>query len=141
LADLGTRGGIIAALPDFEVHVQHAARFFCLFPLVLLLAFSCPAQDAGAKSRPALTAQRNRPFGQRRNDDEDLVRLEKEQAKRRNKARFESLKRDTDKLLELATELKQDVDRSDENVLSLDVIKKAEEIEKLAKQVKGKMKQ
>jgi hypothetical protein len=134
-------GGIIGAFPDFEVHVQHAARSFCLPSFVLLLVFSCPAQDPGVKSRPVLTAQTHRPFGQRRNEDEDLVRLEKEQAKRRNKARFESLKRDTDKLLELATELKQEVDRSSENVLSLEVIKKAEEIEKLAKQVKGKMKE
>jgi hypothetical protein len=36
--------------------------------------------------------------------------------------------------------LKQSVDKSDENVLSLDVIKKAEEIEKLARSVKEKMK-
>jgi len=32
------------------------------------------------------------------------------------------------------------VDRTNEHTLSLDVIKKAEEIEKLAKSVKGKMK-
>jgi hypothetical protein len=40
----------------------------------------------------------------------------------------------------LSVELKQSVDKSDENVLSLDVIKKAEEIEKLARGVKEKMK-
>ena len=40
----------------------------------------------------------------------------------------------------LSVELKQSVDKSDENVLSLDVIKKAEEIEKLARSVKDKMK-
>lgn len=64
----------------------------------------------------------------------------REMAKRRNKERQESLKKDTDRLLQLATELKQSVDKSNENVMSLDVIRKAEEIEKLAKQVKEKMK-
>jgi len=47
---------------------------------------------------------------------------------------------DADKLLELATQLKEYVDKTDENMLSLDVIKKAEEIEKLSKSVKEKMK-
>jgi hypothetical protein len=36
--------------------------------------------------------------------------------------------------------LKSYVEKSDENVLSLTVVKKAEEIEKLAKSVKDKMK-
>jgi len=36
--------------------------------------------------------------------------------------------------------LKQYVDKSNENVLSLDVLKKAEAIEKLARSVKEKMK-
>jgi hypothetical protein len=61
-------------------------------------------------------------------------------AKKRNLQRQEDIKKDTDKLLSLATELKQDVDKTDENTLSVDVIKKAEEIEKLAHTVKEKMK-
>ena len=60
--------------------------------------------------------------------------------KRAAKERAAAIKSDTDKLLKLSMELKQYVDKSDENVLSLDVIKKAEEIEKLAKNVKDKMK-
>jgi hypothetical protein len=50
------------------------------------------------------------------------------------------LKRDTDKLLEMATDLKQSVDRTNANILSMDVIKRAQEIEKLAKSVREKMK-
>ncbi len=57
-----------------------------------------------------------------------------------NKKREADLKRDTDRLLQLATELKASVDKSDENILSLDVIKKADQIEKLAHSVKEKMK-
>ena len=61
-------------------------------------------------------------------------------AKKAAKERQAAIKRDTDKLLELATQLKDNVDKSSENTLSMDVVKKAEEIEKLAKSVKEKMK-
>ena len=60
-------------------------------------------------------------------------------AKRRNEERQAAIKKDTDRLVQLATELKDYVDKSTENTLSLDVIKKAEEVEKLAKEVKNKM--
>ena len=60
--------------------------------------------------------------------------------KKANLQRQQDIQKDTEKLLELATELKQAVDKSSENTLSLDVIKKAEQIEKLAKTVKDKMK-
>jgi len=73
-------------------------------------------------------------------EDEAHARLEAEMAKKAAKERVAALKSDTDKLLKLSVELKNDVDKSDENVLSLDVIKKAEEIEKLAKSVREKMK-
>jgi len=66
--------------------------------------------------------------------------MDREMAKKVNQARQADLKRDTDKLLQLATELKKYVDKSNENVLSVDVLKKAEEIEKLAHRVKEKMK-
>ena len=60
--------------------------------------------------------------------------------KKWNKERQAKLKADTDKLLQLSTELKQQVDKSNENILSLEVIKKEEEIEKLAKNVRERMK-
>ncbi len=60
--------------------------------------------------------------------------------KKAAKERVAALKSDTEKLLKLSVELKAYVDKSDENILSLDVIKKADEIEKLAKSVKDKMK-
>lgn len=67
-------------------------------------------------------------------------RLQKEMEKKANEQRQAELKRDTEKLLKLSTELKEYVEKSNENVLSLDVIKKADEIEKLAHSVKTKMK-
>ena len=61
-------------------------------------------------------------------------------AKGQNQDRQKRLVNDTDKLLALATELKQEVSKTDKNTLSVDVIKKAEEIEKLAHSVKERMK-
>jgi hypothetical protein len=72
--------------------------------------------------------------------EESRKQIEKDMAKKANLERQEQLKRDTDKLLKLATELKDYVDKTNENVLSLDVIKKADQIEKLAHSVKEKMK-
>ena len=76
------------------------------------------------------------------NSDADPVqqRQAREMAKRANLQRQAALRADTDKLLKLAVELKESVDKSTENVLSLEVLKKAEEIEKLAHSVKDKMK-
>ena len=72
--------------------------------------------------------------------DEARDRIAHDMEKKAAKERVAALKSDTDKLLKLSVELKAYVDKSDENVLSLDVIKKAEEIEKLARSVKDKMK-
>lgn len=58
-----------------------------------------------------------------------------------NKKRQQEIHDDTEKLFQLATELKAAVDKSNENVLSLDVVRKADEVEKLAKKVKDKMKE
>jgi hypothetical protein len=66
--------------------------------------------------------------------------MEQDQAKMRNVDRQKQLVLDTEKLLALANELKTDVDKSTKDTLSLDVIRKADEIEKLAHNVKEKMK-
>ncbi len=71
----------------------------------------------------------------------DEIKRDNERMKAMNKDRAERIKRDTDKLLALSTELKQYVDKTNENVMSLEVIRKAEEIEKLAKNIREKMKE
>lgn len=65
--------------------------------------------------------------------------MERARLKKANEQRQAQLKADTDKLLALSQELKEYVDKTNENVLSMDVIKKADEIEKLAHSVKQKM--
>ena len=78
-------------------------------------------------------------FGREREKDPSEEKMEREREKSLNKQRQTNLQKDTDHLLQLATELKQYVDKTNEHTLSLDVIKKADEIEKLAKSVKDKM--
>jgi hypothetical protein len=80
------------------------------------------------------------PFGETPNPNDPMQRqrLEKME-KARNADRQKQLQRDTDRLLTLAKELKDEVDKSNKDTLSVDVVKKAAEIEKLAKSVKERM--
>jgi hypothetical protein len=91
-----------------------------------------PAQIPRLSPNPGLTPDDR--------ENEERAKMEKDMAKKANRERQAQLQRDTDNLLKLATELKQYVDKSNEHTLSLDVVKKAEEIEKLAHSVKEKMK-
>jgi hypothetical protein len=63
------------------------------------------------------------------------------QIREANKKRQQDIRDDTEKLFQLSSELKAAVEKSNEHVLSLDVVRKAEEVEKLAKKVKEKMKE
>jgi hypothetical protein len=131
---------IIALSRFYEVLVRQVF----LLSFLLLIFISVGTAQRGRRS---ITSDGNPPgntdpqFGQRRNQRDPLEQqAERDRAKQLNKERQATLKRDTDKLLELATELKQYVDKTNENVLSLEVLKKAEQIEKLAHSVKEKMK-
>jgi hypothetical protein len=53
------------------------------------------------------------------------------------KSNFERMKKDMDVLLDLAKSLQKDLDGSNQNVLSLKVVDKADRIEKLAKKIKN----
>ena len=71
---------------------------------------------------------------------EGTTSMEEEQARMRDTERQKKMLEDTAKLLVLANELKVAVAKSDKNTLSLDVVRKADEIEKLAHSVKERMK-
>ena len=107
---------------------------------ILLLALH--AYDAGAQIVSPDTPDASQSGSQRQKDTDSpwVVEQKRELEKKRNVARQQDIKKDTDKLLELATELKQYVDKTNEDILSMDVIKKADEIEKLAHSVREKMK-
>jgi len=67
-------------------------------------------------------------------------RAMRQQAIRRNEQRQQEIVSDTDKLLTLTEQLKSDMEKSSKDPTSVSSIKKTEEIEKLAKAVKEKMK-
>jgi hypothetical protein len=115
----------------FEVSV----RFYSIALLVIFLAVtaSFAGQADGAKVDVDPQFQPHRSV--------DDAKRDAKRSEAMNKDRAQRIKRDTDKLLQLATELKEYVDKTNENVLSLDVVKKAEEVEKLAKSIREKMKE
>lgn len=116
--------------------MRHSQRIMRLLALLVILSLglcSSTVHSWAAGSTPQYQAGEPEPPSKAMRD------LERQQEKARNTQRHQDLKKDTDKLLQLATELKAAVDKSNENTLSMDVIKKAEEIEKLSKNVQKKM--
>jgi hypothetical protein len=109
--------------------------------LSLCLLFTIPSRaQTQAPPPPRQAGQRGDLAPAAGDAAETQERMAHDMAKKANQSRQALIKGDTDKLLKLAVELKDYVDKSNENVLSLDVIKKADEIEKLAHSVKDKMK-
>ena len=114
--------------------------FFFLL-IAIASGISQSGDSAGTPGSGNDGASTDPQFRQRRNQVDPIEKqMERDRARKLNKERQAAIKRDTDKLLALATELKDYVDKSNEYVLSLDVVKKAEEIEKLAHHVREKMK-
>ncbi len=67
--------------------------------------------------------------------------MDRERVKKAYELLQEEIRRDTDKLFKLSAELKESVDKSDQGILPADTAKKAEQIEKLARSMKSKIKQ
>jgi hypothetical protein len=124
----------------WTLSLQGFAELLFAAALILMVLQGTNAMAQLPDPTPAPDA--SSPGNQRQRDTEDpwTAQQKRELAKKQNVFRQQEIKQDTDKLLELATELKQYVDKTNENIISLDVIKKAEQIEKLAKSVKDKMK-
>jgi hypothetical protein len=78
------------------------------------------------------------PFGDL-SSDKDAGTMAAKMLRERNAIRQKEIVDETNHLLDLAKQLKDAVDKSSKDQLSLDVVRRAEEIEKLAKDVKSKM--
>jgi hypothetical protein len=91
-------------------------------------------QDLPASSPPWASSM---PNTSQKSDNSEWTQQQK---KMRVMARQRQLAADADKLVALATDLKAQVDKSSPDKLSVDMIKKAAEIEKLAHRVKERMK-
>ncbi len=83
---------------------------------------------------PVQSRQRQNPL-----QEQEPVPSTELQAKQKRdllKSNFEKMKRDADELASLAKSLQEDLDKSNQNLLSLKIVNKAEKIEKLAKKIK-----
>lgn len=119
-------------------------RFRPVLPLTFLLLISLGAafplfgqSDEGVPRLPDII--RNSPDHTNApvtNDDQ----AQREQALHAAQMRQEEIKRETQKLFELSAQLKEQMDKGNGQLLSVDALKKTEEIEKLAHKLKGKMK-
>jgi spore coat polysaccharide biosynthesis protein SpsF (cytidylyltransferase family) len=118
--------------------------------VILTLSFTLFATSANSQSKTtpakALVVQRiaaeheamNEAMNNAPSGDPQL-RFQQALISRTVARRQAQLRLDTEKLVALTTELKQHVDKTGVNVLSMDVIKTAQEIQKLAKSVQDKM--
>ena len=120
--------------------------FLCLIGLGLLSTVSNFSSQGVSQTtlqnpdKPLLMPDANRPP-----DANEQMAMHEQQAKNKNvdAANLERKRQITDdsaRLLKLASDLKAEVDKTSKDTLSLGVIRKAEEIEKLAHNVKEKMK-
>jgi hypothetical protein len=111
-----------------------------------LAILACVAEP-GQLTPPGMLAKQELPEKQVNQlpDVNQQMKAQEQQAKQQNFAaanaeRKKQIAEDSAKLLKLATELKTEVDKTTKDTLSLGVIRKADEIEKLAHNVKEKMK-
>ena len=115
-------------------------------PSLLLLVWSAAfAQSQAPKLEPVRQMAAQKIAAENEAVNDGGIAYLKDQLQRAQIAgvvaeRQAQLKRDTEKLVALTAELKQHVDKTGSGVLSMDVIKKATEIQKLAKSVEDKMK-
>ena len=68
------------------------------------------------------------------------ARINEDRINALNEARHKRLEDDAEKLMELSSALKSDVDKTNKDELSVEVMRKAAEIEKLAHDVQNRMK-
>jgi ferric-dicitrate binding protein FerR (iron transport regulator) len=123
---------------------RHWGRIFAGF--AALAALACVAEP-GQQTAPGMLIKQDIPQQEanRPPDANQQMEMREKQAKEQNFAtanaeRRKQIAEDSAKLLKLATDLKTEVDKTTKDTLSLSVIRKAGEIEKLAHNVKEKMK-
>jgi len=131
----------IAAPQAWQPMNRHWGRVLsCLVAIAALTGIGQSLQAQGAQNRqPFIPSSAPLP------DANKQMEMNQKQTKQQNfeaanTERKRQIAEDSAKLLKLATDLKAEVDKTTKDTLSLSVIRKAEEIEKLAHDVKEKMK-
>ena len=107
---------------------------------ILVLSLSVlEAQHGGGASDPSSSGARPGDALHDSSIPEVNPQMQQQMADRRNSDRQRQLTADTEKLFQLAQQLRDEVAKSNKDQLSVGVVRKSEEIEKLAKSVKEKM--
>jgi hypothetical protein len=130
-------------MPMVYAGARSMFKYFAVLMSSLSL-FTLPVSSQ-SKTIPVNAAQVQRIAAERESinngsSSDPYQRLQQERTARIIADRQLQLRLDTEKLVALTTELKQHVEKTGVNILSMDVIKKAQEIQKLAKSVQDKMK-
>ena len=114
--------------------------------VILTAAIAGGAQNSGAPVNPLRMdkAGQPTPINQPPDPNAQMEQHDQQAAQKSfaaaNAERRKQIADDSARLLKLATDLKTEVDKTTKDTLSLSVIRKADEIEKLAHSVKEKMK-
>jgi hypothetical protein len=86
---------------------------------------------------PAVRGEASQAVPGAQSNQESSPPLSGKQKRNLLKDNFEKMKRDAGELADLAKALQEELNKSNENILSLDIVEKADKIEKLAKKIKG----
>ena len=112
----------------------------CIAGLLLLGCSGVPGRTQWGNKNPQTSQPPSLSNPASRDSSDPAVNeIQHKQEKLRQDERQKRLVSDSDKLLTLATQLHEDVAKTDKNILSIDVIRRADEIEKLARNVKERM--
>jgi hypothetical protein len=116
-------------------------RRACLVGMILLEACCWVGVDAGRGQTPDADDAVRRTQQNPRQEPQPEEPTQPSAGKKVLEDNDRDLKKKVDRLFDLATELKAEVDKTDSSkVLSLNLLKKAEEIEKLARDIKNRSK-
>jgi hypothetical protein len=129
-----------------EVEVEFPMRIpirvpvpFALALLALCLSIAAHAQQTQQPPSPPVPVMPGANNPNAPEQDPTLRHMNEQMSIKRNSQRQQEIVSDTAHLLELAQRLNDAVSKSNKNELSLTVVKDADEIEKLAKSIRDKM--
>jgi len=108
-----------------------------LASIILLCLLQTPQQTASTHLIASWQSSSKKPPAE---STEDSPNAPASPAKLLKYQHEETLK-DIDKLVKLATEVQEEVEKAGENVLPLNTLKKLEEVERLSKKIRGRLKQ
>ena len=117
-----------------------------LLALILLVTPGSPARPAPGEPEPSAPPRVQASLSDPAPSQEQTettsqsgvgAQIKRKQRRDMLKADFERMKRDAEELTSLAKDIREELEKTNENVLSLEIVEKAEKIEKLARRIKN----